>query len=71
MPRRLRAVAKAGLMARWWALLFVAAQNALAATLVEDTVCALDGVTGDLPPWPELALSADFEDAGASRLPLR
>jgi hypothetical protein len=54
--------------ARWWALLAVAVQDSLAATLIDDAPHLLHGWHGDPPPLGELLLA----DAPAqSRLPLR
>ena len=69
-PEALRGAIAGALAARWWAMLSVAAQSTLAATLVDDAVGGLDGVPGDLPPWAEVALEEKLEPR-VSRLPLR
>ena len=45
-PSRLRLAASLGWQKRWWAMLAVAAQDALASTLVDDAVVLLDGNDG-------------------------
>ena len=51
-PPYLQAAARGAYEMRWWALLSCAQQNALAATLVDDSVLLLDGRDA---PAPELA----------------
>ena len=46
---RLRAAAVVGYRRRWWSLLSVAVQDALASTLVDDAVVLLDGRDGVAP----------------------
>ena len=69
-PALLRVSAAQAWRARWWEILSVAAQAALAATLVEEAHPTLDGSDGAEP-----ALADVLADAGApppvSRLPLR
>ena len=48
-PQRVRVAAQLGWERRWWSMLSVAVQDALASTLVEDGVEVLDGVDGDPP----------------------
>ena len=49
-PERLRTAVQLGYARRWWAMLGVAVQDALASTLVEDAPELLDGVDGEEPP---------------------
>ncbi len=68
-PRHLRGAARIGWGSHWWALLSVAAQCTLAATLVDGAVKVLDGVDGGEPLIPDVLF-----DVGAapdvSRLPI-
>ena len=70
-PALLRSSARAAWLSRWWGLLSVAAQSALAATLTGDGVLALGGPSG----FDEVPLGDVLDHAcGASspsRLPLR
>ena len=80
-PRALRRSAEHAWQARWWALLSVAPQDALASTFVDDAPRVLHKWSahfrafGDLlrDAEPVLAPSAgaQVESWGASRLPLR
>ena len=67
-PPRLRRSTARAWEARWWGMLAVAVQNALAATLVDDAPHLLHGWEGEGPPLGEL-LHGDAP--AASRLPLR
>ena len=67
-PPRLRQSTARAWEARWWAMLSVAVQNALAATLVDDAPHLLHGWEGDGPPLGAL-LHGDAPPQ--SRLPLR
>ncbi len=70
-PSLLRASARAAWHHRWWALLSVAAQSSLAATLLGEGALALGGPAGrDEVPLEEV-LDADPGLPSASRLPLR
>ncbi len=70
-PALLRASARAAWHHRWWALLSVAAQSALAATLLGEGALALGGPAGD----DDVPLAAVLDSAPGpplvSRLPLR
>ena len=48
-PAYLRTATKLACAARWWAILSCAQQNALAATLIDDAVCLLDGWDTPIP----------------------
>ena len=48
-PGPLRASARAAWLGRWVTMVSVAAQDALAATLVDDAVLLLDGADGEVP----------------------
>ena len=65
---RLRASAARAWEARWWGMLSVAVQNALAATLVDDAPHLLHGWEGEGPPLGE---PRHAEAPTQSRLPLR
>ena len=65
---RLKASATRAWEARWWGMLSVAVQNALAATLVDDAPHLLHGWEGEGPPLGELLHA---EAPTQSRLPLR
>ena len=67
----LRAATQAAFARRWWALLSVAAQDALAATLLGLPVGPLDGVANASGPWAADVLTTFGAPAGPSRLPLR
>jgi hypothetical protein len=56
-PPLLRGAARQAWVARWYALLSVAQQTALAATLAEDVPSTLDGVVGEPPPLAEVLLN--------------
>ena len=56
-PAPLRASARASWLRRWTALVGVAAQDCLAATLVDDVPVDLDGA--DAEPPPEVAVWLD------------
>ena len=49
VPTRVRVAAQLGMERRWWSMLSVAVQDALACTLVADGVDVLDGVGGEPP----------------------
>ena len=53
-PQHLQLATRTALVGRWWALLSVAQQDALAATLVDDCPLALDGHDGAEPAFSEL-----------------
>ena len=55
-PALLRASARMAWASRWWALLSVAQQIALAATLSEDALGGLDGFSGEPPPLAKVLL---------------
>ena len=55
-PPLLRSAARSAWASRWWALLGVAQQSALAASLAEDTLGELDGFLGDAPPLADVLL---------------
>ena len=57
-PSFLRASARAGFVARWWALLSCAQQDSLSASLVDDEVLLLDGTDAPLPFAADVALDA-------------
>ena len=67
----LRAATQAAFARRWWALLSVAAQDALAATLLGLPVGPLDGVAHASGPWAADVLTTFGALGGPSRLPLR
>ena len=48
-PSHLRFAAALGWQRRWWSMIAVAAQDSLAATLVDDAVVLLDGQDGPEP----------------------
>ena len=53
-PERLQLSARVGWETRWWTMLSVCVQDALAATLVEDAAEVLDGVDGAMPELGEV-----------------
>ena len=55
-PGRLKFAAARGWEKRWWALISIAAQDALAATLVDDTEVLLDGHDGVKPVLGDVIL---------------
>ena len=57
-PRHLQLSARIGFESRWWALLSVAQQDALAASLVDDGIVALDGHDGAEPPLIDIIVDA-------------
>ena len=57
-PPRLRASAAVGWRKRWWSVLAVSAQDALAATLVDDGVLLLDGGDDHIPELSAVLLDA-------------
>ena len=59
-PPRLRASATVGWRHRWWTMLSIAAQESLAATLVDDRVSLLDANDGVTP-----TVTSILEDAAA------
>ena len=63
-PRRLRLSATLGWEQRWWAMLSVAAQSALASTLVDDAVVLLDGRDGQDPLLCDVCM--DCQTCGVS-----
>ena len=67
-PPRLRRSTARAWEARWWGMLAVAVQNALAATLVDDAPHLLHGWEGERPP---LGVLLHGEAPTESRLPLR
>ena len=69
-PAHLRQAARSAWQSRWWALLSVAVQDSLAATLVEDALPTLDGHDGAEPELTEVLLDVSASPA-PSRLPLR
>ncbi len=70
-PQQLRGAARAAWHHRWWGLLSVAAQRALAATLSGEGAQAMGGPSGsDDPPLAEVLEMAQ-EGPPVSRLPLR
>ena len=69
-PQLLRGAARAAWHHRWWGLLSVAAQRALAITLSGEGTLALGGPSGsDDPPLAEV-LELAQEGPPVSRLPL-
>ena len=70
-PRPLRRATAAALQRRWWAHLAVAAQDALAATLLGDAPQLHLGRPASLPPLGDLLLDGAEGLAAPSRLPLR
>ena len=70
-PRMLQATARAGWSCRWWNLLSVAAQSALAATLIGEGVLAFGGPAGVDEVPLELALDVAGGASQPSRLPMR
>ena len=67
-PPRLRQSSARAWEARWWAMLSVAVQNALASTLVDDAPHLLHGWEGEGPP---LGVLLHGDAPPQSRLPLR
>ena len=59
-PPVLQATAVRAWQRRWWCLLSVAVQDALAATLVEDGASALGGAAGFQEPFLEQVLSPEL-----------
>ena len=55
-PAILRFSAEQGWAAQWWSLLSIAAHDALAETLLEDSLATLAGSDGPSPPPPDLFL---------------
>ena len=80
-PQALRQSAEHAWQARWWAILSVATQDALASTHVNDAPRCLHGRPPHVPTLGDLLLDAEpvlsplevaeEEGGGASRLPLR
>ena len=70
-PRLLQAAARAAWQNRWWGLLSIAAQGALATTLLGEGALAMGALAG----YEEVPFADVLEQAGtalpASRLPLR
>ena len=64
-PAPLRPAAARRWLGRWQAMLAVAAQRALAASLVDDGTALLDGVDGPAPPSAELWVAEMPYDGGA------
>ena len=58
-PPRLRMAAQLSWERRWWAMLSVCVQEALACTLVEDAVELLDGVDGEEPSLSSVLCAQD------------
>jgi len=69
-PTHLRRAAQLAWEARWWAMLSVAAQNTLAATILDDAVATLVGFDGNEPTLADVLLDGGGLPA-ASRLPAR
>ena len=70
-PRLLRTSASQAWSNRWWGILSVAVQDALAATLSLEGQCALGGCTADINvPLGDVLLEADIGPP-PSRLPMR
>ena len=69
-PRALRKATALALERRWWNLLAVATQDALAATLLHDAPHLLHGAPAKAPPLGDLLLDSG-ETPAPSRLPLR
>ena len=70
-PRLLRTSAAQAWSNRWWGILSVAVQDALAATLSLEGQCALGGCAADLDvPLGDVLLDADIGPS-PSRLPMR
>jgi len=69
-PQHLRRSAQLAWTARWWAMLSIAAQNTLAATILDDAVPVLDGFDGEEPALTDVLLDGGGAPA-ASRLPGR
>ena len=67
-PPRLRRSTARAWEARWWGMLAVAVQNALASTLVDDAPHLLHGWEGEGPP---LGVLLHGDAPAQSRLPLR
>ena len=67
-PKRLRKSMERGWKNQWWGMLAVAAQDSLAATLVEDAPHLLHGWAGPNPPLADLLYG---EAPNPTRLPLR
>ena len=59
-PAALQSTARAAWVARWTRLLSVAAQCALAATLVDDAVVVLDGRDGSTPSHADVCLDSPW-----------
>ena len=71
-PRLIRKSAQIAWFRRWTAMMAVAAQSALAASLVEPSLAFLSGVNGPDPSLSALFEAEVYADAPAtSRLPLR
>ena len=58
-PPLLRVAAQAAWAARWWAMLGVAQQTTLAATLVEPSFPTLDALAGEAPPLADVLLEGE------------
>ena len=71
-PRRLQGAARMGFEARWWAILSVAQQSTLAASLLDgDAAVGLDASVGGPPLLTEVLEEDCFGGMDPSRLPLR
>ena len=55
----LQAAARMAWASRWWAMLGVAQQSALAATISESALGDLDGIEGDAPPLAEALMAGE------------
>jgi len=70
VPTHLRKTARVAYASRWWALLSVAAQNTLAATVYGDAVGVLDGIDDVEPTTVDVCYEASLAPP-VSRLPAR
>ena len=69
-PQHLRRSAQLAWSSRWWAMLSVSAQGALAAAILDDAVSVLDGHDGQEPALTDVLLDGGGAPA-SSRLPAR
>ena len=56
--------ARSAWTSRWWAMLGVAQQSALAATLAEGALGELDGFLGEAPPLADVAIPSPLGMGG-------
>ena len=68
-PEHLRNDARSAFERRWWSLLSIAQQDALAATLVDDGLTTLDGHDGACPFVVDVIHESAYESSGVESPP--